>query len=58
MMNECNLKRAWDIDQISTKTDWEDWIRRFAVELLRENPSPALRACSGLAQVRNDCCLV
>ena len=50
-MSEYNLQRAWNIEQITTKGDWEDWIRRFAVELLRENPSPALRACSGLAQV-------
>jgi len=26
-------------------------MRRFAVELLRESPSPALRSCAALAQV-------
>ncbi|CAN0480331.1 unnamed protein product, partial [Laminaria digitata] len=49
-MNARNLERAWNIKQVSTKEDWEDWIRRFSVELLRENPNPALRACSSLAQ--------
>lgn len=28
-----------------------DWMRRFAVELLRESPSPALRSCAALANV-------
>ena len=50
-MSERNLHSAWNIKQVSTKEDWEDWIRRFSVEMLRENPSPALRACSSLAQV-------
>eukprot|EP00198_Chlamydomonas_reinhardtii_P008241 XP_001697578.1 target of rapamycin, growth-regulatory PI3K-like protein kinase [Chlamydomonas reinhardtii] len=34
-----------------TKEDWAEWMRNFAVELLKESPSPALRACHGLAQV-------
>ena len=51
VMSERNLHSAWNIKQVSTKEDWEDWIRRFSVEMLRENPSPALRACSSLAQV-------
>ncbi|CAN0312176.1 unnamed protein product, partial [Hapterophycus canaliculatus] len=37
-------------EQCATKEDWEDWIRRVPVELLRENPSAALRACAPLAQ--------
>ncbi|CAM9497708.1 unnamed protein product, partial [Ectocarpus sp. 8 AP-2014] len=49
-MNEASLKRAWDSNQCATKEDWEDWIHRVPVELLRENPSPALRACAALAQ--------
>jgi FKBP12-rapamycin complex-associated protein len=27
-----------------------EWMRVFAIELLKESPSPALRACSILAQ--------
>jgi len=50
-MNQNNLKRAWDVTQWSTAEDWDEWIRRFSVELLRESPAPSLRACSALAQV-------
>jgi len=46
------LKRAWETTAKQTKDDWTEWMRRLAVELLRESPSPALRACSALAQVR------
>ena len=45
------LKRAWETTAKSTKDDWTEWMRRLAVELLRESPSPALRSCSALAQV-------
>ncbi|CAK0812569.1 unnamed protein product [Prorocentrum cordatum] len=31
--------------------DWAEWMRRLALELLRESPSAALRACFPLAQV-------
>lgn len=50
-MNEMNLQRAWNVNQVSTKEDWEEWIRRFSLELLKEAPSAALRACAPLAQV-------
>ena len=48
--NQQNLQRAWDVSQRSTRDDWDEWMRRFAVQLLREAPSPALRACADLAQ--------
>lgn len=35
-----------------TKDDWAEWMRHFSVELLAQSPSPALRACHSLAQVR------
>ena len=50
-MDEDALKRAWESSQRSTKEDWAEWMRQFAVELLRESPSPALRATHTLAQV-------
>lgn len=50
-MNQSNLQKAWNIKQVTTREDWEEWIRRFSVELLRESPNLALRACSALAQV-------
>eukprot|EP00842_Homolaphlyctis_polyrhiza_P006138 jgi/Hompol1/6525/HPOL_002279-RA len=43
------LKKAWEVSQRSTKDDWNEWIRRFSVELLKESPSHALRACASLA---------
>jgi hypothetical protein len=45
------LRAAWESSQRVTREDWSEWQRHFAVELLRTSPSPALRACHGLAQV-------
>ncbi|KAF5015086.1 hypothetical protein F66182_13706, partial [Fusarium sp. NRRL 66182] len=42
-VNQQHLKNAWDASQKSTREDWQEWIRRFSVELLKESPSPALR---------------
>jgi FKBP12-rapamycin complex-associated protein len=49
-LNQMALKKAWATSQRSTREDWLEWIRRFSVELLRESPSPALRACLSLGQ--------
>eukprot|EP01041_Mallomonas_annulata_P001944 gene1944-3771_t len=49
-VNQQQLQRSWDVEQRTTSEDWNEWLRRFTVELLRESPSPALRSCSGLAQ--------
>ena len=45
--NLTNLQKAWDVSQRTTREDWDEWMRRFSVQLLREAPSPALRACAG-----------
>jgi serine/threonine-protein kinase mTOR len=50
-VNQQHLKNAWEASQKSTKEDWTEWIRRFSVELLKESPSHALRACAGLASI-------
>jgi FKBP12-rapamycin complex-associated protein len=50
-VNQQHLKKAWECGQISTKEDWTEWIRRISLELLKESPSPALRATAGLAGV-------
>ncbi|EXJ69012.1 FKBP12-rapamycin complex-associated protein [Cladophialophora psammophila CBS 110553] len=50
-VNQQHLKSAWDTSQKSTKEDWQEWMRRFSVELLKESPSHALRACASLAGV-------
>jgi FKBP12-rapamycin complex-associated protein len=50
-VNQQNLQKSFESSQKSTKEDWIEWIRRFSVELLKESPSPALRACANLASV-------
>ena len=50
-VNQEHLKNAWEASQKSTREDWQEWMRRFSVELLKESPSHALRACAGLASI-------
>jgi len=50
IMNQQQLQRCWDVAQRSTAEDWNEWLRRFSVELLTESPSPVLRSCAALAQ--------
>ena len=48
VMNQQHLKQAWDVSQVLTREEWEEWVRRLSVELLKELPSHALRACMNL----------
>ncbi|KAK9463121.1 armadillo-type protein [Lipomyces oligophaga] len=48
-VDQDHLKAAWEASQKSTRDDWQEWIRRLSVELLKESPSHALRACAALA---------
>jgi tetratricopeptide (TPR) repeat protein len=50
-VNQEAMKRAWETSARSTKEDWTEWMRRLSVNLLRESPARALRACCPLAQV-------
>ncbi|KDO21536.1 hypothetical protein SPRG_13345 [Saprolegnia parasitica CBS 223.65] len=50
-INQVSLSKAWETTQKSTKDDWHEWMRAISVELLRESPSLALRACKELASV-------
>ena len=50
-VNQQHLRNAWDASQKSTKEDWQEWMRRLSVELLKESPSHALRACANLAGI-------
>ncbi|WPH02862.1 Hypothetical protein R9X50_00573000 [Acrodontium crateriforme] len=50
-VNQQHLKNAWEANQKSTKEDWHEWMRRFSVELLKESPQQALRACTPLASI-------
>lgn len=49
-LNETQLKKAWNISELLSATDWHAWFKRFLIELIRESPSPFLRACVVLAQ--------
>ena len=48
-LNMEHLKNAWEASHQSTREDWAEWMRRFSLELLKESPSHALRACATLA---------
>lgn len=48
-VNLQHLKQAWDTSKLSNSDDWVEWLRRMAVEFMRESPSHALRACRALA---------
>ena len=50
-VNQQHLKNAWECSQKSTREDWQEWMRRLSVELLKESPSHALRACASLAGI-------
>ncbi|KAJ1818555.1 phosphatidylinositol kinase- protein kinase tor1, partial [Coemansia sp. RSA 2599] len=43
------LRNAWSTQQRVANNDWVGWLDNFAVELLRQSPSPALRATCALA---------
>ena len=44
-----SLVKAFEVSRRSTREDWQEWIRRLAVELLRASPSPSLSACFALS---------
>jgi hypothetical protein len=48
-INQTKLQRAWDVSQCASRDDWDEWMRRLGIQLLREAPSPALRASASLA---------
>eukprot|EP00536_Pseudo-nitzschia_multiseries_P002882 jgi/Psemu1/318014/estExt_fgenesh1_pm.C_410004 len=48
-INQSQLQRAWDVSQCASRDDWDEWMRRLGIQLLREAPSPALRASASLA---------
>ena len=50
-VNQEHLKSAWEASQKSTREDWQEWMRRLSVELLKESPHHSLRACASLASV-------
>ncbi|KAL0821941.1 hypothetical protein ABMA28_005332 [Loxostege sticticalis] len=49
-VNVNNLRKCWSTMNIISKEDWHEWLRHLSVGFLTESNSPALRACSSLAQ--------
>jgi hypothetical protein len=49
-VNQVHLQRAWSVAQRSTAGDWNEWIKRLTMEMLRESSSPCLRSCWAMVQ--------
>jgi len=47
-VNQQHLKQAWDISQKQTRKDWREWFESLSMELIKESPSPEIRACVSL----------
>ena len=46
------LQNLWSQSvTLTTKDDWIDWNRRFALQLIKDSPDPAIHTCYPLAQV-------
>ncbi|EUB64971.1 Target of rapamycin [Echinococcus granulosus] len=50
-LNSLNLQRAWQSSRLSSPEDWNLWLKTLSVSLLRESPSPAIRACARLTTI-------
>lgn len=46
-----SLERAWGSSRIVSRDDWDQWLKTLTTALLRESPSPAIRACSQLTAI-------
>ncbi|XP_075980092.1 serine/threonine-protein kinase mTor-like isoform X2 [Anticarsia gemmatalis] len=49
-LNVYNLRKCWSVNNVISKEDWTEWLRRLSIGFLTESNSPAIRACSSLAQ--------
>nr|CDS34112.1 FKBP12 rapamycin complex associated protein [Hymenolepis microstoma] len=50
-LNSLNLQRAWQSSRLGNPEDWHLWLKTLSIALLRESPSPAIRACSRLTAI-------
>ncbi|TNN10640.1 Serine/threonine-protein kinase tor [Schistosoma japonicum] len=50
-INNTNLERAWHSSRMVSRDDWTQWLKTLNMALLRESPSPAIRACSQLTAI-------
>ncbi|KAL7421428.1 phosphatidylinositol kinase-related protein kinase tor1 [Cryptotrichosporon argae] len=48
-VNQQALKAAWDCSNVTTRKEWLEWLKRLGLDMMRESPSQALRACQKLA---------
>ncbi|KAF7308485.1 Serine/threonine-protein kinase TOR [Mycena chlorophos] len=48
VVNQTQLRYACDTSRLVTASDWTEWMRRLRLELMKESPSHALRACMSL----------
>ncbi|XP_052743299.1 serine/threonine-protein kinase Tor [Bicyclus anynana] len=49
-LNVEKLRKCWAVNNVVSKEDWLEWLRQLSVGFLTESNSPAIRACSSLAQ--------
>ncbi|KPJ18654.1 Target of rapamycin [Papilio machaon] len=49
-LNVKNLRKCWSTNNLISKEDWLEWLRRLSVGFLTESNSHAIRACSTLSQ--------
>lgn len=45
------LETAWALAGRNSANDLVEWMRRLSIELIRQSPSPIIRACDSLAKV-------
>ena len=45
------LLREFDVSKCHVPDDWYDWLKKTSHQLLKQNPSPILYACSTLTEV-------
>lgn len=50
-INQNVLRSTWNSSNIKTTEAWQEWFRRFSLQLLKESPSSTLRECSSLVNI-------
>lgn len=50
-VNQQHLKQVWNTAAVNSSSEWKTWLKRLGLELIRESPYQAIRACVGLAEV-------
>ncbi|CCF58185.1 hypothetical protein KAFR_0E00310 [Kazachstania africana CBS 2517] len=50
-VNQLVLRNVLHCSAQHSQEDWKEWLRRLSIQLLKESPSHALRACSNLGSI-------